>query len=1310
MKSAPQFLKKVSFMKRYLLSGLLLLAMGRSAFSYENDQVVQVPTMNPELIQIDTLDGNFVNRGTFDVDTTLFQSSLATTYYETSDTLNFTNIGTMAGVPGFDFEYFPASFGQPHMLANFVNIANGFGGGVIAATNIFQGVNIFQTPGNNGGEFNFGILGLATIKVRATNIFNDGLITMDSTGLMDILGNDVNLRRGQFLMTGDSFGIQVLESGFGFIGDTNLFAWNPLTELQPTFAISPPFPAGALGFEQMVLNTPTVYFESLNPQPSPANTNLIVWRVVYLQDNSPANVTKNVYFGNDNNLGFGSFHIEWSSSTRDPVTGQAGNNFFYLSDEPVDQYATNAYTLLSPVGGVPEEYTFQESPTKLTTLAPAAPGFISTPFPATVTNNFGFVSAAPTATLIDTNVVVGGNPTNLPGRIQFTSLNSLNLADVRISGENYLLLKAPVNFLGNSNAVIIAPYADINLGVTNRSLVVSNLLVPQLPEWTGVPGAPSAIFGAMGGIQAYSATYQFLDANGVTNDVRILLVNSAIQPTAPTIQKDVSFHAANSLVISDALHIYNSFFSDTAALTISTNASSAYSSAGELNLLSQNVFLSASLPNLQYVTNWGVITTKNLADFAGNMLSPFSPRSGATSLQAFVNHGTISDQGIFIFANYFENDGVIQEFPSGNIDIKVGTGTFTNATLSATNGSMSLAADSLFISNSVINAGRSLTLAGGCSLSDGYVFGNQFGHFTNSTLPNVVTNGNFFAVGGGVQVIPVTTKPATGDLLGTTITNVSVNSLDSINLWAGENRGATPSGFADNLALGRMIFVTDGNPSRFTFRPVNGNNALYVDSIEFKRGATNTDAAGNFTAFNIEPGMKIFYAQALVNGVSIAEKLNGKNGGGFMWVSNYAGVYSSTNLNYPDGKTYIFNAALVVSPNFDSDGDTVVNVNDPTPIPAGLTFDITNIGPQSCDGDGGSGGLGDGGAGTGGSHLTPGLLAFPATQSVGSGGSSNAVSFGLAQGAYSGLFYETNGVNPASSGFISAKVTGRGSISAKLQIGSKTYSFATVFNSSGNCTAFATGKGLTPLTVSLHIVNNDQLAGQVSGKGWTAQLLAVTKASTVSSKNSLVLTTDAEKSTTVSGDSFGTMSLSKAGDIQWSGVLPDGVKVSQKSVLSKDGIWPMYSSLYGGTGALIGWLQRTNGNSELGGSAVWVVPANRNSLYPNGLTNKLNASGSSVINPPAVSHSTIILSGSHLSSPLTNSVTISGKIGQSVDKSLTLSVDVKNGLFSGSVVDANSHQTFSFQGALLEKSGIGGGFFLNAAKDQGGKVYLTPAN
>jgi hypothetical protein len=248
----------------------------------------------------------------------------------------------------------------------------------------------------------------------------------------------------------------------------------------------------------------------------------------------------------------------------------------------------------------------------------------------------------------------------------------------------------------------------------------------------------------------------------------------------------------------------------------------------------------------------------------------------------------------------------------------------------------------------------------------------------------------------------------------------------------------------------------------------------------------------------------------------------------------------------------------------------------------------------------------------------------------------------------------------------------------------------------------------------LHLVNNDEIVGQVSsGTTWSAQLLAVTKASTTASKNSLVLSVNSENSTTPSGDSFGTMSLNKSGDIQWSGVLPDGVKVSQKSALSKNGIWPLYSSLYGGSGSLIGWLQLTNGNTDIGGSAVWVLPPNKSTLFKDGLTNELNATGSSLTSPSGTSGSSstmMIFTGAPFIFPVTNCVTISGKTGQSPDNSLTLSVDAKNGLFTGSVVDPDSSQTLSFQGALLEKSGIGGGFFLNANKDQGGKVYLAPAN
>ena len=142
----------------------------------------------------------------------------------------------------------------------------------------------------------------------------------------------------------------------------------------------------------------------------------------------------------------------------------------------------------------------------------------------------------------------------------------MNLANAHISGDNYLELTAPVNYLGNTNSKIQAPVSDLNLGVTSGSLILSNLLAPELPGWTMADIAPNAVFGGgfpMGGIQAFSGSYIFVDANGFTNDVRVLLVNSALQPTLPALQKDVKLHAVNNLVVADKMNIYNTFSSDT---------------------------------------------------------------------------------------------------------------------------------------------------------------------------------------------------------------------------------------------------------------------------------------------------------------------------------------------------------------------------------------------------------------------------------------------------------------------------------------------------------------------------------------------------------------------------------------------------------------------------------------------------------------------------------------------------------------------------------------------------------------------------
>ena len=63
--------------------------------------------------------------------------------------------------------------------------------------------------------------------------------------------------------------------------------------------------------------------------------------------------------------------------------------------------------------------------------------------------------------------------TNMPGRIEISAANELDLSYAHIAGPNYLSVQASNQFDGSAGASIQAPYSDINIGVTNGFLTVS---------------------------------------------------------------------------------------------------------------------------------------------------------------------------------------------------------------------------------------------------------------------------------------------------------------------------------------------------------------------------------------------------------------------------------------------------------------------------------------------------------------------------------------------------------------------------------------------------------------------------------------------------------------------------------------------------------------------------------------------------------------------------------------------------------------------------------------------------------------------
>src|SRR6202000_1674165 len=126
-----------------------------------------------------------------------------------------------------------------------------------------------------------------------------------------------------------------------------------------------------------------------------------------------------------------------------------------------------------------------------------------------------------------------------------------------------------------------------------------------------------------------------------------------------------------------------------------------------------------------------------------------------------------------------------------------------------------------------------------------------------------------------------------------------------------------------------------------------------------------------------------------------------------------------------------------------------------------------------------------------------------------------------------------------------ARLAPKGGRKAKLQLPGPTYSFSKPpFDVSGHWGGQVTGKGLATLAVDLQLVNNDEITGTVSGDGWIATWLAERAAFSAKNRapwagNDTLLLSTKTNSTAAAGDSFASVTITSAGAVQWSGMLPD---------------------------------------------------------------------------------------------------------------------------------------------------------------------------
>jgi hypothetical protein len=812
--------------------------------------------------------------------------------FDTSDTLNFTNVGSMTCDAGWRFDTAPAISGLRKPAKNLINsgtITAGFT--FVPGPLILQGGITIFTAGFSLGD--------PKIIASVDNILNTGTMDVGSDGLLKLTGNSIQLRGSALTMEGQGSGI--FDSFWmGGTSATNILV--PSAAFTTTFVNTPFFTV-----TNFLGNSYGIGGDSFSFQPTATYTNIIPFgtntlvQIVALQQLNPA-ISNNVYFEG------GSIGVEWIAYGTNPVTGVVITNYLSATDFYPDPPTTNNNLMVHQTypNGIstytPTNFSFTvgqffgpfDQPFRAQPAA-ISPGLFD---PGRVTNQFNAYGAIVLPFTAPTNDVAGRVVTNLVGRVELTSSQLLDLNRTRIGNPNVVSLKAPENFAGNVNAQIASAFWDLDIGSPNSTFVITNLLMP-LTRLNGL-------------VDFYRARWtNTLVSGGVTNTVTydVHLVQSSLETLAtPQINDFYLRNNANTdVILSDRVDVMRNFQINAVNLTLTSNdlQTTTYPLAfypfGEINFQNDSIFWSSAMPNLLNLTNFGSITLQNAAFFGGQRTSPYISTGPGDWYQSFVNDGFISVQGATIYANYFENGGILDS-GLGPITVNSHNANIINGTLSAPASSVSITSGVLLTSNAFMSIGTSLTLAVSDLLDDGSL--------TNCV--QFVTNKNIWAVSNGFNLL---TMPPLASLAATTITNSAAPFSENINTWAGRDLGPDPAGFINNAAIGRLVLDGAHPDSLFTFIPANGNNALYVDDLQFVSYATNVNLSGDFVGLNIPPGMKIYFGQAEIivgsNSFSVAKKIaeDHSNGGRLVWVSNYhCGFFSSTTLQDPvSGTIYTMN-------------------------------------------------------------------------------------------------------------------------------------------------------------------------------------------------------------------------------------------------------------------------------------------------------------------------------------------------------------------------------------------------------------------
>lgn len=322
-------------------------------------------------------------------------------------------------------------------------------------------------------------------------------------------------------------------------------------------------------------------------------------------------------------------------------------------------------------------------------------------------------------------------------------------------------------------------------------------------------------------------------------------------------------------------------------------------------------------------------------------------------------------------------------------------------------------------------------------------------------------------------------------------------------------------------------------------------------------------------------------------------------------------------------------------------------------------------------------------------------------------------------GQFNGLFYETNGVLNSSAGYMNFTLTTNGAYTGYVLLagGSNTFSGRFLIAGSATNTITRTNGGDMAVSMALDLTTNftESATGTLTHSNWTA-VLTVDRATFDSVNNPTLLVGDynimfpgSANAALPEGYGFGLVAVEDDGTVSLSGELSDGTAVEQVTGISRDGVWPLYVSLYNGEGVVLGWVTfASTATNDLSGDATWIKESTVGGVYGSGFTNDFNITGSYYVEQEIgttainLTSGTVTLSGGDLSTPINTSVTLNVDHTVTIDpldvNALTFSIDIANGTFSGSFLHPDLGTVHSFDGVLLQSSTNAVGYFLTPAK------------